>query len=1401
MNYALAYLAWDRRQALAQARDLPTAAPGAILFVDISGFTPLTNALVQQYGARRGADELARHLNHVYSALITEIERFGGSVINFSGDGITCWFAGLNVPAGVDPLQVASEQALASALALQAAIQPFAQFVVQRHLTITLAIKTTIAAGLTRRFVVGDPTIQRIDLLAGAALDRVAAAEQLAGKGELLIDRTAAGILQGTAIISEWRHDPASNETFAVVTGSRHTIPPAPIPVDETQLAEAEARSWILPAIYRRLQTEQSRFLAELRPATALFLRFGGLDYEQDPDAGARLDAYIRWVQGVVDRYEGAVIQVTTGDKGSYLYAAFGAPIAHGDDSQRAVATALSLRTPPESLAFIRSTQIGLSQGMMRVGAYGSPTRRTYGVLSDETIMAARLMTRATPGQILVSDRVAEAIGERYDLHDLGLLPLKGWAEPQAAFAVLGPRQQQNQPTVNRYTNPLVGRASELALLTAHFASTLAGQGSLIRIEGNAGVGKSHLAAVATAQAAAQGLQVARVACQSTEQGIAYSAAGQLLRTLLHLHNGASPAEQIAQLETVLQGYNPAWLVRMPLLGDLLGLPIADTPTTAAFEPRLRQAALISLTMEIIQATAQRQPLWLLWEDIHWLDESSHGILLALARQVEQLPILLLLLHRPVPSEEARFLQEITALPGQVSLHLQELEPAGLAELVSHRLHGTIDPLALALIQAQTQGNPFFAEEMVDALCDAGRLIPSASGWALAPALVETLRNADCLEEVAGQWTLAADAPLAAVDLGIPSTVQGIVLARLDRLPETAQLTLKVASVIGGLFEFTLLAQAHPLQPTVAILSEQMTFLVQREFARVETATPHLRYSFKHSITQEVAYQTLLADQRQELHQRVAEVLEEVHGERNEDLAFHYLRSDLQRGPVRDKALHYLDAAGQRAKHDYANETALSYFNRALELEMRWPWLKAKIDVLHILGRRAEQQTTLALLQVAPNAPAFDAALLWGEYYEAVSEYDEAEAALKSALTQARAVADQAGEARTLARLGMIAWRQGDYEAAEQAYHQALEVLGIDERFREEEAEVRYGLGLVYRRQGKYDQAQSQFQRDLMLNRLSENRQNEARSLDALGHVEHLKRDVEQAISFYQQALEIRQAIGDRAGVGVSLLSMAQGLGNVGDYGRAEPMLLQAMKIHQALNNRWWEMLVWTELGILYLMIGKLDNARSCFDAGLTLGQEIGDQSGQAYILCNLGQVLREQGKLAQAEKLLMDGLALLQSQGDLQAEATCWSDLALLSLRAEHYEEAIQRATMSREKFRALDLLLLTTTDLTILAAAHLALNQQDKALRYTQEALRLLDESEGEGPDFPQRDYWMCYQVLQAVGETELANHALHLAHRLLLVAADKITDSAMRESYLHNTPHNQAILSASAEQVAQQ
>jgi tetratricopeptide (TPR) repeat protein len=578
------------------------------------------------------------------------------------------------------------------------------------------------------------------------------------------------------------------------------------------------------------------------------------------------------------------------------------------------------------------------------------------------------------------------------------------------------------------------------------------------------------------------------------------------------------------------------------------------------------------------------------------------------------------------------------------------------------------------------------------------------------------------------------------------------------------------------------LIHAHPAPHAVSFVPAQMALLLARDFARQETPLPRLSYTFKHNITQEVVYQTLLTDQRQELHLQVAEVLEARHSDRIEDLAFHYIRADLDRRPV-------------RAKRDYANETALNYFNRALGLEMRWPWLKAKVEILHILGRRAEQRTTLELLQAAPNAPGFDAALLWGEYYESISEYEAAQGAIRQALAEAHRRQDREGEARALARLGLVAWSQGDYESAERAYTQGLAALGDEERFRDEEAELRRGLGLVYRQQGKYEEAEAQFQRDLALSQLLGNRPGEARALNMLGHVEFQRRNIDSALSYYRQAQHLYEAVGDQAGVGSCLFSLGQGLIASGAYAKADALLRKAMQIYERINDRWWQLSIWNELGVVYLVVGKYEEAQSCLQNGLELSRVIGDESGEAYLLCNLGQVQRELGNLQEAEATLHAALHLAEKQSDLRLIAICHSDLALTSLRAAAYEHAIDQAQTSLAQFRALELEVSTTADLGTLGAAHLALGNRHLALAYIQEALALLDAYGGDGPDYPQRDYWVCAQILQALDEPTLAQQARTAAYRLLRAAADKIADVEMRESFLQNIPHNRAILTTMA------
>jgi adenylate cyclase len=1414
------YIPIDRRHALAQGVTLPERTSGAALFADISGFTPLTEALARALGPR-SAEELTRHLNQVYDALIAEVDHYRGSVIGFAGDAITCWFdeqgAGCKMQDGGESasciLPPASLRAVACALACQEAMQQFAATPIPNGETVALAMKAAVASGPARRFIVGDLGIQLIDALVGETLARMAAAEHLADKGEVIVDAPTIAALSAKAQIGEWRTAEGPGTRFAVVNGLTSPVEPSPWPpLAAEALPESQVRSWLLPPVYKRLCEGLGEFSTELRPAAVLFLCFEGIDYDGDAAAGVKLDAYVRWVQTIVTRHEGYLLQLTIGDKGSYLYAAFGAPIIHEDYIRRAVSAALELRSPPEALNFIRSVQIGISQGTTRAGGYGGTMRRTYGVLGDEVNLAARLMQHAGPGQVLVSGHVQKAVTAAFTWEILSPIQVKGKRELVSVARLVDKRHGASEAAFHVGARPaafrLVGREAELSHLKAILEQALAGTGQIVRIEGGTGVGKSFLAAEFAAEAGCQGARVGIGMCQSTSQDIAYTPWRSVFRALLALPDDTiageeTAARQIARVEATVERINPEWRIRLPLLGDLLDLPIPDNATTVAFDPRLRQEALFALAVDLVRACAHAQPVLLLIEDAHWMDEASLGLTLALGRVVAESPVLLVLVQRPPIQDDQLLLSELNRLPGYHQLVLSELAPEGIAMLVANRLDANRSPttpapevsaLAIGLIQARSQGNPFFAEELVDALRESGNLIGQENRWVLSETLVNALREADCLTrsvDVAGEeWALRPDAQLSALSLGIPDSVHGVVLARLDRLPELPKLTLKVASVVGRVFEQEVLAHAHPSRPGQATLQGQLDLFERRDFVRLETPPPHAVYMFKHNITQEVVYETLLGAQQRELHRAVGTVLEMFEPEGVEPLAHHFAHS-----AVRYKSLFYLDKAARKAQRSYANETALSYYNQALALDEFWGWRKGQVEILHILGRREEELAALCALEASPDAPAYEVAYLWGQYYEAVGDYAQAQVAVEHALTIGREQAHSLNEANCLAQLGLIARRQGDYERAKGWYQQALGLFHGDADYSSEEAiaftQAFNGLGTVHRQQGNFGEAEACYGQALMLSRQSSNRRGEAETLNSLGVTAYYQRDFSKALTYHQQALAIRRAIGDRAGEGTSLFNLAVTIRDQGDYSQAEEYLLAALSIQQAVGNRWEEANIWNDLGVLYQELGGLAQAQQYLQNSLRLNEELGDESGRSYTLGNLGLVMRDLGDLETAEKLLSEGLAIAQKHADQYVASAMFSHLGIVSLLAGQYEPAIECANIALTMRRDLDLRVWTTADLATLALAHLSLNDTAAALDYAQQALEILDECQGEGPEFPHRDYFACYQLLSACGQTEAAYSALHSAYKRIMTRAENITDPALRQSFLENVPINWQIV----------
>ncbi|MBC8076171.1 MAG: AAA family ATPase, partial [Chloroflexales bacterium] len=485
------YLPMDRRQALVRGVPIPEQSAGVALLADVAGFTPLAEVLVRALGPLRGAEEVTALLNQAYGALIAAVDTFGGSVVCFSGDAITCWFAppkegGVAHDATLPATSVAL-RATACALAMQHAMGAFAAIPLPGGATAALSVKVAVVAGGARRLLVGDPSLQRYEVLAGGLLDRLAALQHQACSGEVLLEEALGRQLD--ARLCAARRETPSGESVVAVTGLADAVAPHPWPPLPTTLADDVCKQWLLPAVAARLAHTPSHFLAELRPAVALMLEFHGLDYDADERAGTHLDAYIRWVQQIVARYQGALIDLTMGDRGSYLYAVWGAPEVHDDDATCAVAAARELLAPPQEFHWLAQVRIGMARGTLWSGAYGGPTRRTYGVLGDATNLAFRLMSKAPASALWCDYAVARAAERGWAFAGLPPVRVKGKAGLIRVYEPLVPSEHRAPPA----DSPLVGRVAEQAQLAAVLDAVAAGGSRVVVLEGEAGIGKSRL--------------------------------------------------------------------------------------------------------------------------------------------------------------------------------------------------------------------------------------------------------------------------------------------------------------------------------------------------------------------------------------------------------------------------------------------------------------------------------------------------------------------------------------------------------------------------------------------------------------------------------------------------------------------------------------------------------------------------------------------------------------------------------------------------------------------------------------------------------------------------------------------------------------------------------------------
>jgi predicted ATPase/class 3 adenylate cyclase len=1141
MEVFAAYIPTDRRHALARNRELPDRSEGAALFADISGFTPLTEALTRTLGPRRGAEELTIHLNSVYQALIQEVDRYGGSVIAFAGDAITCWFEGDD-----------GWRAITCALAMQATMAQFSQVQLPNQQTVALAVKIGIACGPARRFLTGDPEIQLLDVLAGETLSRMAAAAHLALRGEIIVAPEIAACLGQDLKAHAYRTDPEHGGSYAVVESCRGAAVIEPW-ASLADLSDAVVRPWLARPVYDRLRAGQGEFLTELRPAVAMFVKFEGINYDEDDDAGAKLGAYLRWVQRVMTRYDGFVMDASVGDKGSYLYGCFGAPVAHENDIWRAATVAWEIATPPADLGFIKGTHVGISSGTMRTGAYGGITRRTYGVLGDEVNLAARLMEHAASGQVLVSQRIRRGSGESFLWDDLAPIKAKGKAEPIAVFALKGPSKKPPARTKERhYALELVGRVRELTIIREKIAEAPRGRGQVVCLSAEAGMGKSRLVAEAVRLAEKSGLKVYAGECQSHGAHTSYLCWHTIWQGLFGLDLSDSLAEQVAVLETRLAAIDPVLVGRLPLLGAVLNLPIPDNEVTAPLEARLRKASLESLLVEYLRAVASNQPSLIVVEDTHWIDALSQDLLDLLARSITRTPVVLLFAQRPREKGYAQIqgfehLSHFTELPldaftDEEAGRLIKLKLAQLFEF-----SGPTPPVLTGRLVARAAGNPFYLEELLNFLKDQK----------------VDFENAEAVEH-----------------LELPTSLHSLILSRVDRLTQTQQGTLKIASVVGRLFPAAVIWGVQPDSDRGQI-SADLNQLCEADLTLVEQPEPELIYIFKHVVAQEVTYESLPHATRAKLHNQIGLCVENLFAHRLEQqvnlLAFHFDRST---NIVKKRE--YLLKAGQLAQANYANAAAVSYYERVLPLLD----LAESIDTLLKLGKVRE---------------------LTGDWKQAGACYQKAfEAAEKLQNDSAKAKC-QAAMGDLLRKQGMFAEATNWLDIARTAFEEIGDLAGV--------GQAMHAMGTVAAMQGNYPEARSFYERSLEIRRKLADQSQIASLLSNLGIIARFSAQYDVARRLMEQSLEIRRQVGDRWAIANSLNNLGVLLRDIGELETARKLLEEGLDLNRQVGDVWAIANTLSSLGEVAIDQKDWRSSRGFLGESLKMNLDLGDRTAVAFVL------------------------------------------------------------------------------------------------------------------------------------------------------------------------------------------
>jgi adenylate cyclase len=1117
----------------------------AVLFLDVSGFTAISEALAAHGSI--GIEQLTSLLNDYFGCAVQVVSDFGGDVVGFGGDSLAAVFRSINRSVSNDVAH-----AIGAAFQVQRSLAPF-QKVHTLAGNFSLRVRAGIASGHFTWTIVGDVDVRLSLVTTGSSLDQAVAAANFATPGEVTARRSDLNQLSGLKLTR-------GNKQYVVIAESDLRSPKCYAKLERVNIQPSKLEPFLDDRLLEVVYSGDSSLINEHRRVTIVFASFSPSLFR----AKKELHDYFRRVVNVVEIHGGHLAQIESGDKGNKFLIFFGAPRTRENDVQRAAECMIALRA-------IRTCAAGMTTGRAFCGLIGSPIRSEYLVMGDSVNSAARLMQLARPNVILADEPTRAAApgfnwGNRKSVHVRGRKGLLTVSE------LIGGSSEEIENENRSDQMEFVGRGDELGAASKKLSLASGGKGQILLIYGEAGIGKSRLSREILHTAERLGFRGLRGECRAFGRSPMYLVWHSIFRSLFGIQN-TKTSSIVDRLHDELLRVDPGLVPRIPLLGPLIGSLLPENALTKSLDPEIRLQSTKALALDCLRHSSESTPLVLLLEDCQWMDTPSMDLLEFIGRNVSDLPFALVLTSRTNTTND----EPLTTLQLPFSrFKLGGLSDADAESLAVAKLRSQIgeaaDPTREELHHTieKGRGNPFFIEELVNHLYGPSRSAIST-------------------------------------DQAVPDTLSTLIVARIDALTASQRSVLKVGSVIGQDFTAEWINSAYPQAGSIEDIRRDLEALKTFDLTPSHPTESGPTYVFRHSLIQEVAYETLSFEARRMLHERVAAHMEVAFSSRIKDhvyeLAHHYGRSNnLEKQKV------FFQQAADLARENFANDLAIDFYQRLIPLlseRERTEVLCRLGEVLQLVGKwpEAEDAYKKALSLGETNQSREAIAEVWaalGYLYSYSRSFEEGLVWLEKASHEFTILNDNRGRIRVLEFLSHTYFELGDHlRAIDCATHQlalATEVgdhIGI--------SSSNENLGRTYWHRGAHEKA-----------------------------IDYLKKALEAADNGHYRKGVIHAA-NDIAGI----------YSELGHSMEAMEYLQLAIKNAVDIGYRMLAGMTLGNAGHLYKERGQNDLAMACYTTALHTSTELSDWPGVFVVVGELGIFEAEIGNYRLGSRLLATAVKL----------------------------------------------------------------------------------------------------------------------------------------------------------------